>query len=387
MGYYGAGNLGDELMLICLQKWLFAQAVDLTIIAENADEVRNKWGFRAIRNYPLLGQFAWVEALVRGKVFRVLKEIAQTDVMLCGGGEILRDGVGWRTFSYQIEKIIFALLLGKPVFLLNVGIPRPVTRYARWALKWLLPRCAGIVVREEKSLNLCREFGAEAVTLFHPDIVLRMPEFFPVPDNVRQGPPTALVALHCNPNVYGGYDLNEGRLGAFAGALDRLVESQGMRIVFMPCQSHDGADDNDIHRAIQSRMRHKDRSVLLEWSADPDRISLQFRNCSLVIAMRLHAAVLAVAFDRACVLLPYDKKVVDFGTQSAIPYWLTADALDSPETAKALLTTAASEKSQPRRPPPNADWILLNLDKIVARSHKVAEPLTPEPLHRHAGQR
>lgn len=367
IGYYGVGNLGDELMLMCLHR-ILSRDFDLTVIAENAEEVRTRWGFRAVQSYPLLGQFAWAESLLRGKAFRILKEIVASDVVICGGGEILRDSLGWRTFSYQIEKLALAILLRKRVFLLNVGIPRPTTSYARKALRWLLPRCAGIVVRESTSLSICREYGAAAHTSFQPDIVVHLPDFFPPARNGTMGPSSVLVALHANPNVYGGFAMNEGRISSLAAGLDLLIEKHGLTVNFLPCQSDRNTDDNQIHLEVQSRMRHKHATVMMKWTADPEQLSRHYRSAEVVVAMRLHAAVLAVAYDRPCVLLPYDKKVRDFGTQFHIPYRLTAEELDNTNRVESVLNSAVTEKCRAAFSASNAGWLSTNFEGLATGS-------------------
>ena len=39
MGYYGMGNLGDEMMLVCLKSWLEKQGFAVTVLSEHPDAV------------------------------------------------------------------------------------------------------------------------------------------------------------------------------------------------------------------------------------------------------------------------------------------------------------------------------------------------------------
>ena len=365
IGYFGVANLGDELMLVCFAKWLSWQSIEFTVAAENAQTVAAETGLQSVQNYPLLGQWGWVESLLRGKVLGVLRAISASDYVICGGGEILRDGIGWRTFSYHIEKLVFAILLGKSVFLLNVGIPPPVTRYGRFGLRWLLPRCRGIVVRESRSLEVCRLYGAGGLAQMQPDIVGRVRELFPqrVATPKRLG--HVLVALRGDPNVYGGYDLSGPRLDSLAAGLDSLVEAHGVSVAFLACQSGNEGDDHRIHRELQKRMLRKASTELLGWSADIEELNRRFNNSLMVIAMRLHAAVLAVAFQKPCVLLPYDQKVADFGVQVGIPYVLLAADLDARSNVRGILDRALREKAVPvGDSPEEGDWLTLTLDKI-----------------------
>ncbi len=342
LGYYGMGNLGDELMLICLRAWLADQGIQATPVAPNAERVRQLHGFEAIQNYPMLGQFSWAEALIRGKALQTLKAVSRSDLVVLGGGDVLRDGIGWRVFSYQIEKLVFALLCRKPVILLNIGISRPVTWYGRTLLRWLLPKCITIVVREQRSLELCTELGAGHRARLLPDIVSELPEFFPSAGTIGNPANIVLAALHGNPNIYGQYSMTDARLQTLAHVLDSIIEEHDLTIHFFPFQCLEGGGDLQIHRDIQSRMRHSGRTVLLDWTIDCAEIARRFCTSRLVIAMRLHAAILAAAYERPCVLMPYDQKVTAFGHQSGNPFSLGAETLDEPTVAKSVLDHALS---------------------------------------------
>lgn len=356
-------------MLACLAEWLSRQSVDFTVVAENAENVRAATGFSAVQNYRIIGKRAWIGSILRGRVFGTLRTIAASDLVICGGGDTLRDGIGWRTFSYQFEKLAFAMLLGKPVYLLNVGIPSPVTFYGRTALRWLLPGCRGIVVRERRSYDVCRALGVGSRVQMQPDIVLSMRDFFPAAAEAVPQTNNVLVALRGDPNVYGHYDLTASRLDALAAGLDSLVESHGVTVAFFPYQVGEEGDDHRIHREIQKRMAHQSSTVLLDWTSNVDALARLFRGCRLVIAMRLHAAVLAASFRKPCVLLPYDRKVADFGVQAGMPYVLPAESLDSPGAAMLLFESAFGSAPPPSSGlPEDGGWPALTIDEIGGRA-------------------
>ena len=104
MGYYGVGNLGDEMMLFCLKEWLERQGFALTVLSECPAEVSAIDGLPAIENCPLLGEWAWRTSWLRGGAGRVTRAIARSDVFIVGGGDLIRDDLGWRTFFYTMEK-------------------------------------------------------------------------------------------------------------------------------------------------------------------------------------------------------------------------------------------------------------------------------------------
>src|SRR5207244_10024483 len=152
------------------------------------------------------------------------------DCLVVGGGDLIRDDAGWRIFSYTMEKIALAILWGKPVYLVNVGLGQPRTTYGRLLLGWALRRCRRIIVRDRRSVQLCREFGCDGLVAWAPDIALqRLTDVAPVAGTsaAASGPAYAIVSLRADPNVHGRFPFGPGQLRALAAGLDYLVDDHG----------------------------------------------------------------------------------------------------------------------------------------------------------------
>jgi polysaccharide pyruvyl transferase WcaK-like protein len=258
-----------------------------------------------------------------------------------------------------------ALLLRKPVYLLNVGLSRPVTRYGQKALKWLLPRCRGIVVRDLRSFEICHEYAATGHLQLVPDIVRRLPDLLPssaAPGLIART--TVLVALHGDSNVYGRYQMTETRIDIFAGLLDSIVSQYGLNVDFLPFQPENDGGDVNIARKVLSRMRHSSSARILEWTLEVPEIAARYRRSRLVIAMRLHAAILAATYGTPCVIMPYDQKVVEFGKQAQIPYSLTPALLDKPVMALEMLSSSLAGQVAPAPLQSSGDWMQLTLSSL-----------------------
>jgi polysaccharide pyruvyl transferase CsaB len=345
MGYYGVGNLGDEMMLFCLKRWLERQGFDLTVLSERPAEVSKAHGLPAIENSPLLGEWAWFNSWFRGGALRVLRAIAQRDALIVGGGDLIRDDLGWRTFFYTMEKFIVAILLRKKVYVVNMGIGQLSTWYGRALLKWVLGRCDRIIVRDARSENVCRQMGVSAQTALVPDIALSLPDLLRSRGAVSAetpGRPYVVVCLRHNPNVFPSYEMTEGRIRTLARSLDDLIERRGVDVVFIPlhANSASGRGDALLHERVAAAMLHSARIHLHAWTADLDEVCSWIRAAQFVVAMRLHAAVLALSCGRPSVLMPYDRKVREFGELMAIPHSIEATALDDPDAVTSVLEDA-----------------------------------------------
>lgn len=363
LGYYGARNLGDDMMLHCILQWLAMQGMTVTVVSEDPPETEKRFKVPVIKNVALLGQWGWKDAWFRGHALRLIGMIRSHDLLVVGGGDLIRDDKGWRTFWYTIEKIVVALICGKKVYLLNIGIIAPVTVIGKMLLRFILKRCSKIIVRDESSFRSCLQSGNRDSCLLQPDIVLSLPSFLGEgdPATVKIDLPYILVCLRMEPNDFGTYPYGEAEITALASALDEVTEASGAKVIFVPFQYDQNNDDNLIHHRIVQKMQQRESAGIEEWHSDLLRLSELFRGASCVVAMRLHAAVLAVAFRRPVVVMPYDRKVTEFadlvGIRSRVGSKLSGDA----GYIAGLITDEMSREAGEYNPGSRQEWKAMSL--------------------------
>lgn len=357
-GFYGVRNLGDELMLRCLVRWMDPVHPVITVLSERPDECARTSDLPALRNVPLLGQWAWFDAWGRGSAVRLLRQMSGFDGLVGGGGDVLRDDRGWRHLSFATEKYFVAKAFGTPWYVLNAGIGPPTTRCGRRVLRYVLERARQVVVRDRRAYEVALDARGPTETYFAGDIVLSLPRLFPEEcraDAAGSGnAPYVLVCLRGNPDTFGRFAMTEPRLQQLAGALDAIA-ARGLQVAFLPFQQHDTEDDDTLHRAIAGRMRQRDAVRFVPWTVDVRRVAGLFREARLVVAMRLHAAVLAEAFETRTAILAYDRKLLEFATQRGLTAIEAAD-LDRPDACRTRLEDALGAGPGRRQPPPH-DWM------------------------------
>ncbi len=358
-GFYGVRNLGDELMLRCLVQWMDPVHPHVTVLSERPEEVERVSALPALRNVPLLGQWSWFDAWGRGAAFRLLRQLRGFDGLVGGGGDVLRDDRGWRHLSFATEKYFVAQAMGTPWYVLNAGIGPPTTGYGRRVLGHVLQKARQVVVRDRGGYEVALAARGPSRTYFAGDIVLALPRLFP--DECRATPdaavpaPYALVCLRGNSDAFGRFAMPEPRLRHLAGALDALA-ARGLRITFLPFQQHDTEDDDTMHRAIAERMQRREAIDFLPWTVDVRHVASLFRDASMVVAMRLHAAVLAQAFGTATAVLAYDRKLVEFARQRGLAV-VDATDLDRLEVCRARLEDVLDGGRAGAGEPPPHDWM------------------------------
>ncbi len=337
LGYYGNRNLGDELMLGAIAEWLAAQDVRVTVLSEDPEVTRERTGLPAILNVPLLGQWNWKRSYLEGEAFRLIRALARADGLIVGGGDLIRDDMGWNTFTYVMEKIVVALLMRKPVYFVSVGLGVPRSWRARRLLGWALRRARKIIVRDRRSVALCESLGCARTTVLAPDIAAYLPRLLDraeaatpaapaeSPADPTRSAPFALVCLRGAPDVFGAYRFDDAQAASVAEALDSLAGEFGLDVRFVPMQRANDDDDHDQHLRVAGRMTA--RAILDDRTPGiPEALRL-FAQARVVVAMRLHAAVLAATFGKPCIFLPYDVKCVEFARSANITTLLSSDEL------------------------------------------------------------
>jgi len=150
-GYYGYGNLGDELILKQIIDSLTSQEPDLEIVVLSGDpaETRKTHSVKALKRWNLIRVF-W--ALFGARVF------------VLGGGGLLQDKTSFLSLVFYLTWVGMARILGCPVFLYAVGVETVKRKLSRKLVRWvLLSKDVVISVRDTPSKSLLISFG------FSPD--------------------------------------------------------------------------------------------------------------------------------------------------------------------------------------------------------------------------
>lgn len=135
-GYYGFGNLGDELILEAILKDISFRLPKSQIILLHAR--------------PEKFSHPRAKAVSRWNPFRIAHEISKADVVISGGGGLFQDETGFLSPLYYLFIVWLARILSKPVFIWAVGIG-PVRNPLLRSLLGRLLRRANVTVRDSLS--------------------------------------------------------------------------------------------------------------------------------------------------------------------------------------------------------------------------------------------
>ncbi|MCL6521624.1 MAG: polysaccharide pyruvyl transferase CsaB [Firmicutes bacterium] len=310
-GYYGFGNTGDEALLTAMVDALRAElpGVDLVVLSAHPEATRQALG---------------VEAVDRWSLPAVRRALAGADLFISGGGSLLQDATSFRSLLYYAGLILWAHRLGRPVMIYANGIGPLRTRLARRLAREALAAATRVTVRDSGSLHLLHqlapEVAARAELTSDPAVALEPLE--PAPARALRselglgGGPLALFCVR-------PWRPSPRSEEAVARTADHLAE-QGLEVAFVPMQL---PGDLAAARSIAARCRRPVR--LVERLLPPRAFASLVGQADLLVAMRLHALILAFARRVPSVGLAYDPKVEGFLRDVRLPTLGPWEALEA----------------------------------------------------------
>ena len=280
-GYYGAGNAGDEAILMALVREARRRGHEPLVLSHNPAATERMHGVSAA---PARGLAA------------ALKTVARAEGLLSGGGGLLQNKTSNGSLAYYLLLLRAAQLMGKPTWVFGQSLG-PLSRGARRWTAGALNRARMVVVRDRSSLELAREIGVR------PD-VLRLgadPALLLEPPRVSRE--ERLVTIVPRGNVPPAANL---RLREVA---ERLREA-GREVLVLGFQPGYDEEALDIFEGF-------DR----ELSGDPRRVFHLIAQSGYVLSLRLHGLILAAAAGVPYAGGSYDPKVAAFCRESGAPFW------------------------------------------------------------------
>ena len=377
-GYYGAGNIGDELILRSITQGVAANGMEckMVVAGEKPDAVMSEHSLQAVP---------------RRDVRRAEPEIAKSTALILGGGGLWHDhsfnstGGLAALFSENSFSVtgysklpLLAKIYAKAFHVYGMGVGPLKDSKARQYVRFLGELADSIVVRDETSAELLRSTeGWRAPVEVVPDVVYAL-------DVSHLAPPKELREFCAGGGRVLGVNLRpwkEHNEAAFVermtDTLDRIHEAGGVRILGIPFQT---PHDNKVLRKIFSMLPRSVPSLVYE-PKGADRIDQTLgalKCCDLLLSMRLHATLVAHRMGVPGVGLSYAPKVAALFEEVGSPeLCLPLDArpaivLDT--VSRALADIAGYRKRLQESIPPLEDKARQGLELLRGRILEAAPP-------------
>ena len=281
-GYYGYGNAGDEAILqaVCTRIGEMDGGAKICVLSASPRTTAAAFGVRSISRFS-------VRAFCR--------ELRCADVFVLGGGGLLQDATSSRSLLYYLATLVIAQLMGVRTMLLGNSIGPLNGRLNRRMTRRVLSGVDYITVRDSRSYQLLKDIGVNAAHCeLLADPVLMLP---PVRQEVRAG--SIAVALR-------DWQSETDFFAEIEAGLRELI-ALGYTVRIIPFHyEHDFAISQRMATALG-----RGAECMTAVPSITDLLNA-LAESEVVIAMRLHALILAALVGTPMVGISYDPKVAGF---------------------------------------------------------------------------
>lgn len=319
-GYLGSGNHGDDAVMLGLVQGLNGLPYDFQVLSGAPEET-----------YRLYG----LPSTPRRDMGAVEKAIDECDALVFPGGSIFQDVTSVKSVAYYSQLVKKAKKAGKKVLLLGQGVGPLKTFLGKRLAKSAFDAADVLAVRDPGSLNALKELGVRRpihVTADSAFLLPRPPESADGGFNVGNMKTVGIAPRAVKEK---GRDI----VGLFA-EFCRLVYQSGTMPVLIEM---DRNEDGQLIQEISKRQGGKIPDI--KKIATPMQLQQRISRMDLMVAMRLHAGILASSVGIPPLMVSYDPKVTDFSKLLEISSALSLEGLTA---ARMMDTFAAFQKDRER---------------------------------------
>ncbi|MDR1979380.1 MAG: polysaccharide pyruvyl transferase CsaB [Synergistaceae bacterium] len=314
-GYYGFGNLGDELLLEASIAALLRCGVArerIVALSNNPDDSRRKFG---------------VDAVDRWKIPQVYRALGRSETFLLGGGGLFQDATSLRSCVYYWGLVRGAAFQGAVPWALGQSVGPLRSRFARWLTRDALKRCRVVQVRDRATLSLCETLGLNANVELGHDLAFSLSGVF---FENNPGNQVSKLLVNLRPCADGLPERFAKAVSAYASAFTGDVLGVALS----------EEDECLMRRLTDEKLLFLPRIERVATFLDAVRV---FHGAKAAVGMRLHFAILATLTSTPLVVAPYDPKVEAFASDGNIPMW-RGGPLPPPQLPAAVFSPEALRK-------------------------------------------
>lgn len=340
VGYYGFGNLGDELILRSLTRQLaelsveLEHPIELTVLSANPTQT-----VESLRDVVAESMLS-LNAVFRMSIGSVIQTLRHSDALIVGGGGLFQDESSIRTPVYYGGLVGLAKVMGCSVWMWGQGLTPLKTMMGKLITRLAFQQADRIALRDSHSVKQAKEWvGASKTVEGMMDSVWALPLVLPERKVRSDDCLTIGVSLREWP------ELTDDRLQALASAfIQYLVKVSHLQKKTLRVQGWVFQENQD--RAVLARFAELiqerwattvlDESMRFTWEwVTADNLFEKIEVCDRVLGMRFHALVLVLKARKPVLGISYSSKVERLMTAGGFSVCCVAD-LESPTLAEAF---------------------------------------------------
>lgn len=290
-GYFGCGNMGDDAILVGFAHGLHTGGfnnTEITVMSGAPEETFRYYGYRSI---PRMDSKAYDAALEKA------------DALVFPGGSIFQDVTSVRSVAYYSGLISKAKKAGKKVLLVGQGVGPLNSFFGKKMAAKAFNQADLIVVRDPISKNTLQSLGVKTPIKVGADSA------FLLPDKINEDESLSfnigdMRSVGVSPRPFGK---DKKFVIELFGELCRLLfQAKMMPVLIEMDKSQDGPLITEIEKQQGGKIPD------LRKQQTPMQIQGRIARMDGMIAMRLHAGILATTVGVPPLMINYDPKVAAF---------------------------------------------------------------------------
>jgi len=292
-GYYGEHNLGDDALLQVL-----------------VSQIPSHWALVVTARDPeaVLSLVPGVTTVSRRSLSETIQALDRVDALVLGGGSLLQDGTSFKSLVYYLVLLWSARCKGIPILLWGQGLGPLHRRFSRLLVKYTLKGIRAVSWRDPHSIEQAQRWKLRIPMVMGPDPVWCHPSPLWSGGNrlILCWRPTSLLD-------------NRG-WSVLLDAVDRFSSSGCSEVIWLAFHAdQDASLWHELHRHDLIPEGLRQRSIQMH-AESLEHVQLLFSEAALVIAMRLHALILAATGGCPTAALSYDPKVKAAAQLASLPW-------------------------------------------------------------------
>lgn len=302
-GHFGCGNLGDDAILLGFVQGIGA-GYDLTVMSGAPEETYRNYGLRSIP---------------RKEMSAFNDEVENCDALVFAGGSIFQDSTSGRSVAFYANLVKRAKKSNKKVFLVGQGVG-PLDGYFPKRMAAAAFNAADMIVcRDPSSPSLLKAIGVTKPVRTAADLAFLLPDPKPTDDaNFAVG---NMKTVGIAPRPFGKDPKKSVQLW---GELARMMFQANIMPVLIEMDSKfDGPLIQEISKTQGGKVPDIRKLVT------PMQVQGRMARMDSVIAMRLHAGILATTVGVPAMMIAYDPKVSAFAKMLDLDTAVSIDGLSA----------------------------------------------------------
>ncbi len=318
VGYYGARNYGDELMLLSLLDLDDYSRYDEIVVLSLGDgladvdelaEIKKGVCSRVIRARSIRSGKGLI-----GKVRSIvvlMKEVFRCDSIVFGGGTLFFDNVSskWRNMLGVFKVSFLAKWIGRPYAFVGVGVGEVETYLGGRIFRYCVKNAECIQVRDTSSFQLVARHRADVRQgrdlAF--DVDFSSSAVSDIVDNIFDEKQLVINLMEFGYREVGGFDINSVVDAVLGAILKYKKKDCSLKIVLLPMQNGKLRSDSEVLDFFRKKAELVGVEVDAHYDASFSEKHRLLLGANKVLTMRYHPAVVALC----CNKIPFALSITD----------------------------------------------------------------------------